>query len=211
MSFQCHLQTVAHRKKKKGEHYSPRFLVDLIGGVEELDLVPDRLHPGSLPYLHLTVVFEGEFWGRRKRDTDELFFLSFFLSFFLLEILKLGEKENKKKKKTAHHVVPDHLDLGQVPSHLVVQLREPVRDPELESHSRFGELVDVQSLHHALRDVHPTRGLEAVVGDRVWFFFEEQAKLVVLDALLADGAGEVEALVEGEPGVTRRFDVLGLW
>jgi hypothetical protein len=59
--------------------------------------------------------------------------------------------------------------------------------------------------------VHPTRGLEAVVGDRVWFFFEEQAELVVLDALLADGAGEVEALVEGEPGVTRRFDVLGLW
>jgi hypothetical protein len=29
------------------------------------------------------VVFEGEFWGRRKRDTDELFSFSFFLSFFL--------------------------------------------------------------------------------------------------------------------------------
>lgn len=113
------------------------------------------------------------------------------------------EKKEAFSLSNSYHVVPDHLDLGQVPAHLVVQLRKPVRDPELERDTRPSQLVDVERLHHALGDVHAARRLEAVVGDRVGLLIQEQAELVVLDALLADGAGEGEALVEGEPEVGR--------
>ena len=53
--------------------------------------------------------------------------------------------------------------------------------------------------HGHLRDVHPPARLKAVVRDDLGFLLEQVAQLVVLDALLADGAGEGEALVEGEP------------
>jgi hypothetical protein len=43
--------------------------------------------------------------------------------------------------------------------------------------------------------VHPPGGLEAVVGYGLGLLLEQGTELVVLDALLSDGAGEGEALV----------------
>lgn len=133
-----------------------------------------------------------------------------------LDVNDFRKKERKKKKgeklKTPfYHVVPDHLDLGQVPAHLVVQLREPVSDPELEGHARTRQLVDVEGLHHSLGYVHPPGGLEAVVGYGLGLLLEQGTELVVLDALLSDGAGEGEALVEGEPGRRRRRRGVGFF
>mmetsp|Transcript_17078 Transcript_17078/g.41991 ORF Transcript_17078/g.41991 Transcript_17078/m.41991 type:complete len:351 (+) Transcript_17078:1159-2211(+) len=65
-----------------------------------------------------------------------------------------------------HHVLAHLLDLLQVAAHLVVHQREPVCDPELEVAARLGELVDVEALHHPLRDVHAARRLEPVVANR---------------------------------------------
>jgi len=41
------------KKEKSKINNSPRVLVDLVGGVEELDLVADGFHPGGLPDLDL--------------------------------------------------------------------------------------------------------------------------------------------------------------
>ena len=39
-------------------------------------------------------------------------------------------------------------------THLVVELRKPICDPELEVAARLGQPVDVDALHHTLGDVH---------------------------------------------------------
>lgn len=48
------------------------------------------------------------------------------------------------------HVAPDRLDLLQVASHLVVELREPVGDPDLHLAPGPDHLVHVDGFHNAL-------------------------------------------------------------
>jgi hypothetical protein len=49
------------------------------------------------------------------------------------------------------HVAPYRLDLLQVASHLVVELREPVGDPNFHLAPGVDHLVHVDGLHNALR------------------------------------------------------------
>jgi hypothetical protein len=53
------------------------------------------------------------------------------------------------------HVASHGLNLLQVAAHLVVELREPIRNPELEAASGFREFVNIDHFHDALGDVHP--------------------------------------------------------
>ena len=49
--------------------------------------------------------------------------------------------------------------------------------------------------------MHPAAGFEPVVAYRDGFLVEEVAELFLLDAFLADGAAQVEALLEGHAGI----------
>ena len=53
-----------------------------------------------------------------------------------------------------NHILPDHSDLLEVTVHLVVELGEPVGDPELEQAAGGGQLVDVDGSEYALSNVH---------------------------------------------------------
>mmetsp|Transcript_59867 Transcript_59867/g.105264 ORF Transcript_59867/g.105264 Transcript_59867/m.105264 type:complete len:262 (-) Transcript_59867:365-1150(-) len=53
-----------------------------------------------------------------------------------------------------NHVLADHADLLEISVHLVVQLGEPIRHPELEQTAGGGELVHVDGTEHTLGDVH---------------------------------------------------------
>ena len=48
------------------------------------------------------------------------------------------------------HVAPDRLDFLQVTSHLVVELHEPVGDPNFHLAPSADHLVDVDGFHNAL-------------------------------------------------------------
>lgn len=93
-----------------------------------------------------------------------------------------------RRRPHLDEVLPDCLDAIEVATHLVVHQGEPVSDPEDERAARTGALVDVHCLEHALRDVHPARGLETVVQHKVGLLEDQVAQLRLGDALLAHAA-----------------------
>ena len=66
------------------------------------------------------------------------------------------------------------------------------------------QLVDVEALHHPLRDVHAPGGLEAVVAHGNGLLVQQHAQLLLLDALLAHGTTQRVLLVQGQPAVRKR-------
>jgi len=119
-----------------------------------------------------------------------------------LEATGAARVRRAQRGETGTEPPPPGLRVGR----LVVELREPVGDPELERESGLGETIDVEGLHDALGYVHAAAGLEAVVRDGTGLGREEGAELVVLDAFLRHGAAEGEALVKRETATRGRAE-----